>query len=150
MQSHFIEWWHLLLVQLGISVMKRCVINVELVTLFLQPHTCWHFTYIQCHSPQEPAVSQPILVPADPRARPQEPRQLPLQHHRGSHHLGGVRGRRNSERVMMFQGTLEATDIGIKEEPVRWGYQRLERWQSFSQALAWARHHATCLTHHPL
>lgn len=40
-----------------------------------------------CHSPQEPAVPQPKLVPADPGARPQAARQLPFQHHCGGHDL---------------------------------------------------------------
>lgn len=57
-----------------------------------RPHTGGQSTGLRGHSPQEPAVPQPVLVPTDARARPQGARHLPLQHHRGGHDLGGETG----------------------------------------------------------
>lgn len=83
--------------------MERRVIDAEPVTL--APGAArLQFTRVHCHSPQEPAVPQAVLAPTDPRARPQEARQLPFQHHRGGHDLeaAGRQGKK-SERAMRFR-----------------------------------------------
>ena len=70
-----------------------------------QPHTGGQSTGLHGHSPQEPAVPQPVLVPTDARARPQGARHLPLQHHRGGHNLGrDERPGKNPERAMRLSG----------------------------------------------
>lgn len=112
---------------------------MELMSLAPWPHT-QHSPHTYCHSPQEPVVPQPIGFPADPRPRPQEARQLPLQHHRGGHHLeGGQKAVRVREH---WRPPTEGTKRSLWDDDSR------DEWRWRPLPIPCARHHAACLPHH--